>query len=419
LDEHLGVTELDVRKTKQIVYNLLSNAVKFSSQGGRVSLRARHVPRSAVGTLDGPWPVHSFGLANNEFTEFLQICVTDGGIGISQANMAKLFQAFTQIDSSLARQFEGTGLGLAMVKQMTELLGGSVAVASKEGQGACFAAWVPLQTSPQSASTERFDVQVDTAVVPETSERVALVVEDDDDAAALVRILLEAEGFAVLRASSAEEALQMAPQQSLDLIIVDIQLPGIDGWAFLTTIRGDASLGKVPVVVIFGTSQSPPVALAGGAAAVLEKPVSRAALKTALTNLGFHDAQDQTYTVLVVDDDPKAVEVIAAFLPSPAYATVRAYGGQEAIVLARRMHPDLILLDLMMPEMSGFDVVHLLRSDPGTAGIPILVITAKQVTALDRQALNGDTDHVIHVIEKAGFNRTDFMAEVWRALPEG
>jgi CheY-like chemotaxis protein len=113
------------------------------------------------------------------------------------------------------------------------------------------------------------------------------------------------------------------------------------------------------------------------------------------------------------------VEVIAAFLPSPAYATVRAYGGQEAIVLARRMHPDLILLDLMMPEMSGFDVVHLLRSDPGTAGIPILVITAKQVTALDRQALNGDTDHVIHVIEKAGFNRTDFMAEVWRALPEG
>src|SRR5665647_3349714 len=168
LDVHLGVTELDVRKTKQIVYNLLSNAVKFSSQGGRVSLRARHVPRSAVGTLDGPWPVHSFGLADNEFTEFLEICVTDGGIGISQANMAKLFQAFTQIDSTLARKFEGTGLGLAMVKQMTELLGGSVAVASEEGEGACFAAWVPLQTSPQSASTERFDVQVDTAVVPET-----------------------------------------------------------------------------------------------------------------------------------------------------------------------------------------------------------------------------------------------------------
>jgi PAS domain S-box-containing protein len=419
LDEHLGVTELDVRKTKQIVYNLLSNAVKFSSQGGRVSLRARHVPRSAVGTLDGPWPVHSFGLADNEFTGFLQICVTDGGIGISQENMAKLFQAFTQIDSSLARQFEGTGLGLAMVKQMTELLGGSVAVASKEGQGACFAAWIPLRTSAQPGVTEGSEVQVEAVADPQTHERVALVVEDDDNAADLVRILLEAEGFAVLRASSAEKALQMAPQQCLDLITVDIQLPGIDGWAFLTTIRADATLAKVAVVVISGTSQGPPVALTGGAAAVLEKPVSRSALKTALTNLGFHDAQDQTCTVLVVDDDPKAVEVIAAFLPSPAYTTVRAYGGQEAIVLAHRVRPDLILLDLVMPEVSGFDVVHQLRSDPATAGIPILVITAKQVTALDRQVLNGDTDHVIHIIEKAGFNQSDFLAEVRRALPAG
>ena len=149
LDEHLGVTQLDMRKTKQIVYNLLSNAVKFSSQGGLVSLHARQVPRSCVGTLEGAWPVRRFALADNEFTEFLEIRVTDGGIGISEANMAKLFQAFTQIDSSLARRFEGTGLGLAMVKQMTELLGGSVAVASKEDEGTCFAAWVPLRRAVQ------------------------------------------------------------------------------------------------------------------------------------------------------------------------------------------------------------------------------------------------------------------------------
>src|ERR1039458_8696353 len=302
---------------------------------------------------------------------------------------------------------------------MTELLGGSVAVASKEGQGACFAAWVPLQTPPQRDPGDARDAHPDTAANAQLTGRVALVVEDDNDAADLVGILLEAEGFVVVRASSAEEALQMAPQEFLDVITVDIQLPVIDGWAFLTSIRGNPTLAKVPVVVISGTSQGPPVALAGGAAAVLEKPVSRAALKEALTNLGFHDAQDQTCTVLVVDDDPKAVEVIAAFLPSPAYASVRAYGGQEAIVLAHRVRPDLILLDLMMPEVSGFDVVHQLRSDPATAGIPILVITAKQVTALDRQALNGDTDHAIHIIEKAGFNRTDFMAEVRRALPAG
>ncbi|HEY5179461.1 MAG TPA: response regulator [Dermatophilaceae bacterium] len=120
--------------------------------------------------------------------------------------------------------------------------------------------------------------------------------------------------------------------------------------------------------------------------------------------------------MLVVDDDAKAVEVIAALLPIPAYATVRAYGGQEAIVLAHRVHPDLILLDLMMPDVTGFDVVHALKSDPGTAGIPILVVTAKQVTALDRQVLNADPSHAIHVIEKAGFNRSDFITEVRRAL---
>jgi PAS domain S-box-containing protein len=414
LDEHLGVTQLDVRKTKQIVYNLLSNAVKFSSQGDLVSLRARQVPRSAVGTLEGTWPVRSFELAQNEFNNFLEICVTDAGIGISEKNLAKLFQAFTQIDSSLARKFEGTGLGLAMVKQMSELLGGTVAVASREGQGACFTAWVPLRTS---AHCERNDIQVESEPDAESDGRVALVVEDDDSAAHLVRILLEAEGFAVLRAASAEEALEITPHHRFDLITVDIQLPGIDGWQFLTGIRADADLATVPVVVISGTSTGPPVALAGGAAAVLEKPISRGALREALRNLGFQEAQDQTRTVLVVDDDPRAVELIAAFLPIPAYATVRAYGGQEAIVLAHRMRPDLILLDLMMPDVTGFDVVHALKSDLGTTDIPILVITAKHVTALDRQVLNADPGLDVHVIEKAGFNRSEFLAEVRRALP--
>jgi PAS domain S-box-containing protein len=417
LDEGLGLAELDVRKTKQIVYNLLSNAVKFSSAGGLVSLRAQVVGRSAVGVLEGPWPVRSFALADNEFTQFLQICVTDGGIGISAADMAKLFQAFTQIDSTLARMFEGTGLGLATVKQMSELLGGTVAVTSKEGEGACFAVWVPLRAPTPPALGGWGQLQARAVVDPQVHERVALVVEDEDNAADLVRILLEAEGFAVLRAPSAEEALQIAPQQDLDLITLDIALPGIDGWEFLAGIRADATLGKVPVVVISATSSGPPVALAGGAAAVLQKPVSRAALKEALGGLGFDDTADQTRTVLVVDDDPKAVEVIAASLPAPAYATVRAYGVQEAIVLAHRMRPDLILLALMMPKVSGFDVVHKLGSDPATAGIPILVITAKHVTATDRQALNSDPDHAIHIIEKSGFNRADFMAEVRRALP--
>ncbi|MDB6062547.1 MAG: hybrid sensor histidine kinase/response regulator [Verrucomicrobiaceae bacterium] len=143
--DDLGMLQLDTRKTKQIVYNLLSNAVKFSAHGGGVVLRARRVLRDAVGQLPGPWPVHNFPLMDNEYTEFLELCVSDTGIGISEVDMAKLFQAFSQIDSSLARKFEGTGLGLAMVKQLAELHGGSVAVASAEAAGAQFAAWLPLR----------------------------------------------------------------------------------------------------------------------------------------------------------------------------------------------------------------------------------------------------------------------------------
>ena len=145
-DEDL-MLQVDVRKTKQIVYNLLSNAVKFSANGGRVTLRARRVPRSTVGTLPGAWPVHGFALADSAYEEFLEIRVSDTGIGISRENMAKLFQAFIQIDSGLARRFEGTGLGLVMVKQLTELHGGTVAVASAENEGTLFAAWLPLQAA--------------------------------------------------------------------------------------------------------------------------------------------------------------------------------------------------------------------------------------------------------------------------------
>jgi len=153
IGEDIGLPLLDMRKTKQIVYNLLSNAVKFSSHGGRVTLRARHVARAQVGQVSDNWPVHNFPLEDNEYGEFIEICVGDSGIGISKSNMPKLFKAFSQIDSSLARKFEGTGLGLAMVKQLAELHGGTVAVASEEGAGARFSVWLPLR-KPDEKRTE-------------------------------------------------------------------------------------------------------------------------------------------------------------------------------------------------------------------------------------------------------------------------
>ena len=411
--EELGALQLDMRKTKQIVYNLLSNAVKFGARNTQVTLSARRVGRGSVGRLAGSWPTHGFMLAENEYTEFLEICVADGGIGISRENMSKLFQAFGQIDSSLARKFEGTGLGLAMVKRLTELHGGTVAVASAEGEGARFAAWLPLRKPLRAETLPHLGASAQARTAPDSP--VALVVEDDDRSADLVRLLLEAEGFKVIRAMSAEDAMEVAPQHALSLITLDLQLPGADGWEFLANLRESATLAQVPVVVIAGVADTN-MALKGGAAAVLQKPISRLQLKSALANLGLDPAREHTHTILVVDDDPKAVELIATFLPTPAYAVVRAYGGSEAITLAQRLRPDLILLDLMMPDVSGFDVVAALQSDALTARIPILIVTAKNITTHDRALLNTNRNQVINIVGKAGFNRISFIAEVRRAL---
>ena|GEM_PF-555281 len=416
-DENLGTSLLDERKTKQIIYNLLSNAVKFTPNGGRVTVKMRRVRRSDVGTVAGDWPVHGFALAPGEFDAFFELSVRDSGIGISRVDMARLFQAFSQVDSSLARKFEGTGLGLAMVKQLAELHGGSVAVASAEGKGAQFVVWLPVRaldpaTAPTPVATTSDVGLID---VLELVERTALVIEDDDSSAELIRLLLEAEGFVVLRAASGEEASQMVSAQPLALITLDIQLPGMDGWEFLQRIRLVPNLAQVPVVIIASVAEAN-LALSRGASAVLQKPIGRAQLKMSLANLKLNATNKHVRTILVVDDDPKAVEVIAAFLPAPAYAVVRAYGGNEAIALARRLRPDLILLDLMMPDVTGFDVVEVLQRSPETARIPIIIVTAKQITQDDITQLNDHPHGVVHVVAKVGFNRVGFINEVRRAL---
>jgi PAS domain S-box-containing protein len=416
-EEALGTSQLDARKTKQIVYNLLSNAVKFTGDGGRVTLQARRVPRAQVGRLPGAWPTHGFPFAPNAHDEFLEIRVTDTGIGLSAFDMTRLFQAFSQIDSSLARRFAGTGLGLAMVKQLSELQGGTVAVSSAEGVGACFAVWLPLFEAMPRATLPTGAVGAEPAAVgPALAfERLALVVEDDDKAADLVRLLLEAEGFSVMRVASGEAALRVAPQHVWSLITLDLELPGMHGWELLRRLREDPAAAYPPVVVIAGVADTNE-ALHRGAAAGLQKPIGRAQLKSTLQQLGLQPAPGRAYTVLVVDDDPDAVEMIASFLPAPDYAVARACNGTEALVMAQRSRPDLILLDLSMPVMDGFEVVAALHRNPDTARIPIVVVTARQISASDRATLQHLSGRSVEIVEKAGFDRNRFIEQVRRAL---
>jgi PAS domain S-box-containing protein len=410
--KELGSIRADARKVKQIVYNLLSNAVKFSSEGGEVTLRASRVPRADVGQTSESSIGRSFPVPDNEFMEFLKICVTDDGIGISPDGLESLYKPFSQIDSGLARKFEGTGLGLAMVKLLADLHGGAVAVESEVGKGSRFTVWLPFRPSEMGILTPTKPLA---ALSPEIVPGVltALVVEDDYKSADLIRVQLEAEGFMVLHAATAETALVLAARQPLALITLDIMLPNMDGWDFLSHIKQTPSLKHIPVVII-SIVADPARGFALGAAGVMQKPISRQELYEALVGLGlFPLAQGETLKVLVVDDDPKAVELIAVRILGLASTVLRAYGGKEAIDAARRELPDLIVLDLMMPEVSGFDVVAALNESEETARIPVLVVTAKHITPEDRQQLNG---YVLSIMEKANFDRDRFIAEVRRAM---
>ena len=401
MHDDIGVFQLDVRKTKQIMYNLLSNAVKFSGHDGVVTLSAQRVSRSAVGVIAGGWPGQSFTLADSEFSEFVELTIRDAGIGISVDNMTKLFRAFSQIDSSLARKFEGTGLGLAMVKQLAELHGGSVAVASSEGDGSIFAVWLPIR----SANGDTVPFQVDDATrIP--ASRMPPGMSPWWSKTTIMRptwfvCSSRPKDSASFVPPAPKMPCAMATLQPLSLITIDLELPGIDGWEFLLRIREINALAHVPVVIIASLVDAN-MALASGAAAVLQKPISRAQLSASLVRLGLQPAKFVTRTVLVVDDDPKAVEVIAAFLPISEYTVVRAYGGAEAITLAERLRPDVILLDLMMPDISGFAVVEALQRDSTTAHIPIVIVTAKSITADDRSALANSSDMVVEIVEKCG-----------------
>jgi PAS domain S-box-containing protein len=406
--EELGSIYADARKVKQIVYNLLSNAVKFSREGGEVTLRASVVPRANVGKLSGSWTGRCCPLVDNAFTEFLELSVTDNGIGISEGGLENLFQPFSQIDSGLARKFEGTGLGLAMVKLLAELHGGAVAAESAVGEGSRFTVWLPLRATEGMAEAPVRPRNDAPAGAP-----LALMVEHDLKSAELIRLALEAEGFEVLHADSAEAALGLAAQRLPSLITLEIMLPDMDGWEFLARIKKMPELSRVPVVIISIVADSNK-GFALGAAAVLQKPVTHQDLLDSLVELRlFPLLQGKTLRVLVVDDDPAAVELIAVRLLDLASTVERAYGGREAIDVARRELPDLIVLDLMMPEVTGFDVVEALRAQPDTARIPIIVLTAMQLTLEGRAQLNG---YVTAVLAKTELQFQNFRAEVRRAM---
>ncbi len=404
IEEGIEGFTLDARKFRQIIYNLLSNAVKFTDSGGRVDVVATMVEVDSM--------------------EFFEVVVTDTGIGIALEELEKLFTPFVQLDASMSRRYEGTGLGLAMVKRLMGLHNGTIRVESEEGKGTSFIVRFPagLEAGGPPLTEDKSRVSSVGGGTPErvhsTNPSLALVVEDDDSSAELIRLRLEKEGFKVVRTTSAEKALEEVAIRLPDLIILDIILPGMDGWEFLAKIRGHERLSRTPVVIVSvmaDENQSRGFSL--GAAKVLQKPLKSEQLLSVLYEVRSLEVEgEQRGSVLVVDDDPKAVELVAVYLKNAGFEVLRAYGGAEAIELAVGEKPALIILDLMMPDVNGFDVVKKLSTRSDTARIPIIILTAKQITDEDRKTLNGG---IARIVEKSEFNHGNFIAEVRRAMQSG
>ncbi len=413
----LGEVWLDQRKVKQIIYNLLSNAVKFTPDGGKVNVSVHLVENQT----------------NKLATHYLEISVTDSGIGISDSDQKRLFQPFVQIDSTLSRRYNGTGLGLVMVKRLTELHGGRVTLLSALGKGSTFSVLIPARrkndqpgnevhnalTSSFTRAPTRESATFSTLVTAPADAPIsglsplALVVEDDPAAAELLRLQLENSGFRVIATDTAENALTLAETEKPDLITLDIHLPGMDGWQCLEHLKEKPSVASIPVVIISIVADRAR-GLSLGANQVLQKPISRDELSRALAAVGFGRRRDERHgVVLVVDDDPKAVQLLGTHLDAAGYTVLSAFNGQQGIDIARASKPDLILLDLMMPELSGFDVIDALKNDIATSDIPIIVVTAKQITSEDRDKLSGV---VKKLLEKSELEHGLFIHEVERAM---
>lgn len=395
----------DRRRLRQILYNLLSNAVKFTPEGGSVHLHACCVDRQTAATaLPGFAEGVRMPLPDGAAEQFAQISVTDTGIGIAAADIPRLFTPFSQLDSSLSRKAEGTGLGLAVVRQLAELHGGTVAMSSKAGQGSCFCVWLPLWEAEPGAAA---------AVAGQTAgQRQALVIEDDPHAAELVTVQLGLEGFDCLHVPSVEAALALADRVRPALILLDLLLPGRQGWELLPLAETVPAWAGVPVVVI-SVDADRCRGMALGVDRLLQKPIRREQLADCLAELGFSDDRASQSSVLLVDDDPAALELMSTYLGQAGFRVDRAGDGRSGLRALQTRRPDLIVLDLLMPGFSGFDFMAALNADPAIAGIPTLVVTASQPDELARARLGRP---VLSLAGKPDFDPRAFTEEVRRAV---
>jgi signal transduction histidine kinase/DNA-binding response OmpR family regulator len=401
--------EVDRGRLRQILYNLLSNAIKFTPNDGRITMGV---------AFDGG---------------YARVSVADTGIGIAPEDQPHVFEEFRQVGNAAARE-EGTGLGLALTRRLVEAHGGSIELESEPGRGTTFTVSLPESSPIGEIAEARLERALGSVAVPgrrmgvegsaPTDEdgdgRVqpqVLIIEDEPSAVRLLRTYVESINLGVVVANDGESGIAAARSRLPDAIILDVLLPGVDGWEVLRELKSDRLTRDIPVIIVTIVDERD-VGLALGAVDYFVKPVDRTALIERLSRYTFTaKVRQREVRILAVDDDPSAVAMVEAALAPEGFTVVPAYDGRQALDLANEQPPDLVICDLLMPDLDGFGVVSALKSEPRTREVPILVLTAHELTADEKARLNGKILGVVDKGEVAALGLRDWLRRAASLAP--
>jgi len=377
VDGEPGTMQSDLTKLRQNLFNLLSNAAKFT-KNGTITLTVARESRD-----DGDW---------------LSFAVRDSGIGMTPEQMGRLFQAFSQADAATTRNFGGTGLGLAITRHFCRMLGGDISVDSEPGKGSTFTMSVPADLN--RAKEEQ--AAAEDLLAGGEPRGTILVIDDERAARELIGNALAREGYTAILATGGRDGLRLARERRPDAIILDVIMPDVDGWAVLRALKGDAELAEIPVILVTMLGDRD-MGLALGAAEHLTKPIAPQDLVRVLARLRGPDA---TADVLIVDDDEGTRDVLRRTLVREGWTVREAADGADGLRQLAACKPAVVLLDLMMPQMNGFEMLRAMRENPAWHDVPVVIVTSKDLGRDELEWLKANT---IEVFQKGAYGRTELI----------
>jgi signal transduction histidine kinase/CheY-like chemotaxis protein/ligand-binding sensor domain-containing protein len=402
---NLGTMRADVTKVRQTLFNLLSNASKFTEKGV-ISLSVQHGRRNGqTGNGEVRTGEHDASASDGSIV----FNVKDSGIGMTREQLNKLFQAFTQADASTNRKYGGTGLGLVISRKFCQMMGGDITVHSEFGKGSTFTVVLPRSVDDGASTTQYFTRTAATSI--DNGGPCVLVIDDDVAARDLMQRSLAKDGFRVEVAADGPAGLALARQLKPAVITLDVMMPHMDGWSVLNALKADPDTATIPVIMLTMMDDRQ-MGFALGAADYFTKPIDFQRLHQVLEKYRLSAAM---LTVLVIEDDASTREMLQRTLEKEGWRVTEAANGRAGLAELAKQTPALILLDLMMPEMDGFEFMETLRRSGEPPRVPVIVITAKDLTDEDRRRLNGGVERII---QKGAATREQVLAEV-RAVLSG